>query len=362
MNPELSPSPRETPAVSHTASSLPHSISGTLPPLPITNGGRLSCFDDAWERLESVTLSNMLSERHTILQQERNQESTFEARAERAKALISKAGPVQCREQLLEFFRWQLETTPEAPLHTVSQLLHDITLKDRNALSKISDMAESIATSGFVDDKVASDALSNLHRNIRAQSPLSIAPSLISVALATAACHTLHPLLAMGSMVAAGCVIQAYRRAAWARQEYTIGYLEEVFDTHQALSRGEVPTIMGSLRSNFNWDRNERFRADGYMIARTLRLLEVPSSEIREAYAAMASDELENQPLIHLLLKRLDGINMKVSESLAADYRASHEKAGDLARVLDALNACYFTWGKRTARLYQKKMLELLTK
>jgi hypothetical protein len=96
------------------------------------------------------------------------------------------------------------------------------------------------------------------------------------------------------------------------------------------------------------------------MIARTLRILEVPSAVIHEAYATTASVEIQDQPLVNLLVEKLDTIHLKVSGCLAADYLESHKSGGELAETLDALNECYFAWGRRSGRIHQNKMIELL--
>ena len=303
-----------------------------------------------------------MRERGDILGREATQIPPSNAEVEQALRIASHSNPLTCRERLLEFFRWQASTSPTAPLHLASRLLHDSALEETNALARIREIAESIVLSGFVREDVARECVFHAQKDLGGSNPISVAPCLLSAGLATVAYHTLHPLLTAGAIVVTGLKIRAYRDASWARHEYTTGYLQEIFDTHEALSRGEMPTIHGSIRKHFNWERNERFRADGYVVARTLRLLEVPSSEIHTAFATTASVELNNQPLVNLLIEKLNGIHIQMTGCLAADYLASHSKGGKLAQVLDALNECYFTWEKRTARLNQLKMIELLEK
>ena len=362
MNPELSPSPRDTPPSPSLGPSLPdsHALEGKLPPPPVEEGQRLACFDNAWELLESPTFANTILDRHKILRAGLVPDPPKIGELEQATLLIEGLGPFRCRDRLSEFFRWQATATPEAPLHRTSRIIDDRALEEESSLSRIPSIAKSLVTSGFVDATMAGEALSYLHEDIITKNPISKGSSLLSIGLAGAAYHLLPLPLALASMVAAAFVVRSYRTASWARHEYTIGYLQEVFDTHQALSRGEAPTIIGALQTHYTWEGNERFRADGYMIARTLRLLEVPSASIHEAYATTASVELPNQPLTNLLMEKLKAVNLNVSGCLAAEYFESHKTGSSLAKVLDALNECYFIWGRRFGLLYQNKMIELL--
>jgi hypothetical protein len=299
-------------------------------------------------------------ERERILQQEAQEEPISPSQVEHARSLIVALHPLQCREVLYTFFKWQAAVTPDAPLHTTGSLLHDKNLEYRDSVSILSEVAESLTTTGFVSEKVAREAIYRLHDDIIARNPISKAPSLLSMGIAATAWIALPPIMVLCASVAAGIALRAYRIASWARREYTAGYLQEVFDTHKALSQGEIPTIVGALRTHFNWNQNERFRADGYIIARTLRLLEVSSTQIQDAYATTATVELHNQPLMKLLEERLKANQLSLSGCLAAEYLKSYKQEGPLAQTLDALNECYFTWGKRSAHLYQRKMIEVL--
>lgn len=361
MNPELSLPPRDTPPFPSPGHSAPHSqgLEGTLPPPPAEALVPSGCFENAWHLL-SPPLANTIRERKNILKDELGGSSPTVAEIERAKARIQNLQPLRCRDRIVEFLRWQATSTPEAPLHLTSRIIDDRALEDDACLVRIPTIAESIVTSGCVKDDMAREILLHLHEDILANNPLSKGPSLLSMAFVAAAYHTMPPPIVVASMLASAFVIRSYKRATWARHEYTIGYLQEVFDTHTALSRGESPTIIRGLQTHYNWNRNERFRADGYMVARTLRLLEVPSAEIHTAYATTASVELENQPLVNLLVEKLDTIHLKVSDCLAADYLDSHRSGGELAKTLDVLNECYFAWGRHMGRLHQNKMIELL--
>lgn len=299
-------------------------------------------------------------ERQRILNDELGASAELDQKIKEAKARIQNLEPLECRDRINQFFRWQAATTPEVPLHLASRIIDDRALENDASLSRINTIAESLVTSGFVQDEMAREVLVHLHEDILAKNPLSKGPALLSVAFVAASYNSLPPPVVLASMLGSAFLIRAYQRASWARHEYTIGYLQELFDTHTALSRGESPTIMRGLQTHYNWNRDERFRADGYIIARTLRLLEVPSAAIHTAYATTASVELQDQPLINLLVEKLDSIHLKVSECLAAEYLDSHKSCGELAKTLDALNECYFAWGRRTGRLHQNKMIELL--
>lgn len=362
MNPELSLSPRDTPSSPSPGRLAPHSSSleGTLPPRPVEALVPPSCFETAWDLLNSPTLANQLLERQKILKDDLGESADIEELIQGAKAQIHSLEPLTCRDRLIQFFRWQASTTPEVPLHLATRIIDDRALENDNSISRISAIAENIVTCGFLPDDMVRDVLLHIHEDIQAKNPLSKLPALLSMACATAAFHTLPPPMVFASMLGSAFFIRAYQRASWARHEYTVGYLQEVFDTHTALSRGESPTIIRGLQTNYNWNRNERFRADGYIIARTLRVLDVPSAAIHEAYAATASVEIQDQPLVNLLVEKLDSIHLKVSDCLAAEYRDSHKNGGELAKTLDALNECYFAWGKRTGRVHQSKMMELL--
>ncbi len=362
MNPELSPSPRDTPSFPSPGPSSPHShgLEGTLPPLPVEAPIPLSCFEKAWDLLHYPTLANTMLERQQILKNELGESAGMDRNIEEAKACIQNLEPLTCRERIFQFFRWQATATPEVPLHLASRIIDDRALENEAPLSRINAIAESLVTSGFVQEHMAREVLVHLHEDILAKNPLSKGPAMLSMALTAAAYTFLPPPVVFASILASAFFMRAYQRASWARHEYTIGYLQEVFDTHTALSRGESPTIIRGLQTHYNWDRNERFRADGYMIARTLRILEVPSAVIHTAYATTASVELQDQPLVNLLEEKLNSIHLKVSGCLAAEYVDSHKSGGELAKTLDALNECYFAWGKRSGRIYQNKMIELL--
>jgi hypothetical protein len=299
-------------------------------------------------------------ERQQIMRDELGGSAGMDRKIEEAKARIQNLEPLICRERIFQFVRWQATATPEVPLHLASRIIDDRALENDASLSRINAIAESLVTSGFVQDDMAREVLGHLHEDILAKNPLSKGPALLSMAFVAASYNAFPPPIVLASMLASAVLIRAYQSASWARHEYTMGYLQEVFDTHTALSRGESPTISRGLQTHYNWDRNERFRADGYMIARTLRILEVPSAVIHEAYATTASVEIQDQPLVNLLVEKLDTIHLKVSGCLAADYLESHKSGGELAETLDALNECYFAWARRSGRIHQNKMIELL--
>ncbi len=320
-----------------------------------------SCFDRPWENA-SVSLANTLKKRQRILEQHGIGAAPTEEEIQKATERAHKLNALECRQRIVDFLRWQTSTTPELSLHLVSKRLDDKVLNESPSLSIIHEVASRIITSGFVGEETATASLFDFQQEIEAHDRISQCRPLALLAVTGVAYCAIHPLAAIGPALATAFALQAHGAASWARREYSIGYLHETFDTYRALSRGESPTIAEGIAKHFNWDRNERYRADGYMVARTLRILDVPSSEIHKAYETTASVDLKNQPLINLLVKRLETINVTTSGCLAADYRDATTNGGDLAKVLDALNSCYFLWGKRSARLSQHRMIELLTK
>jgi len=337
-------------------------LHGSLPPVPAHVSQQSSCFDTAWELLEAGVLANTIRDRHTALKKKDEIPLPTPEDVASTNELIRNLHPLECRDSIIKFFRWQSTTTPEAPLYYAERLVHNRAPANRTPLSILTEIAESIVASGFVTEKLTRETIHCMHDDIRNRNPISVTPSLLSMGLVAATASTVSPLAAAASGLAAGLFLRAYYRENWARQEYTAGYLQEIFDTHQALSRGETPTIKAALRSHFNWDKNERFRADGYMVARTLRILEVPSAVIHEAFAKTESVERPNQPLVHLLQEKLHEVKMNTSGCLAEDYLASEHSKSDLVLLLDSLNECYFAWGSRSGRRYQMKMIELLTR
>lgn len=335
-------------------------MQGTLPPAVAADKESLSCFDIAWDVVEFPLMANLLAERQAILKGERGLEALSKERINRATEAARSLPPIRGRELIHDFFKWQAKTTVAAPLHLSGRLLYDENPENVSSYRRIPLIAESIVTGGFLSDHLAQEVTYFMRQDLENRSPISRLPSIATFALAAGACCTLPTLVALGPVALAGLVSRDYMNVKWSRREYSIGYIREVFDTHQALSMGNTPTIRDGLQSHFTWNKGERFRADGYMIARTLRLLEVPSEQIHEAFAATASVELQNQPLINLLVENLAKFHLPVPACLAMDYLSARGNHGQLARVLDALQECFFTWGQRSKRLYQEKMIQLL--
>lgn len=161
-------------------------------------------------------------------------------------------------------------------------------------------------------------------------------------------------------MVGVGAVYLGYQRSTWARKEYNIGYLQETLDADRALSRGEIPPLRETLTSHYQWEKGDRFRADGYMIARTLRVLGVPSSDIHNAFAKTASVEIVNQPLITLLAQTLESKGYEIPDCLAEEYLEPHEPDARLAQLIDEEHHSYFVSGLKIRHLHQDKMMEIL--
>jgi hypothetical protein len=335
-------------------------MQGTLPPAVAADKEPLSCFDIAWDVVEFPFMANVLAERQGILKEESGLETLSKERINRATEAAYSLPPIRGRELIHDFFKWQAKTTVAAPLHLSARLLYHENPENVSSYRRIPLIAESIVTGGFLSADLAQEVTCFMREDLENRSPISRLPSIATFALAAGACCTLPTMVALGPVALAGLVSRDYMNVRWSRREYSIGYIREVLDTHQALSMGNTPTIIDGLQSHFRWTKGERFRADGYMIARTLRLLEVPSDQIHEAFATTASVELQNQPLINLLVENLAKFHLPVPECLAMDYLSARRNHGQLARVLDALQECFFTWGKRSKHLYQEKMVQLL--
>ena len=335
-------------------------MQGTLPPAVAAEKESLSCFDIAWDVVEFPFMANVLAERQAILKGERGLETLPKERIKQATEAAHSLPPSRGRELIHDFFKWQAKTTVAAPLHLSARLLYHENPENGSSYRRIPLIAESIVTGGFLSDHLAQEVTCFMREDLENRSPISSIPSIATFALAAGACCTLPTMVALGPVALAGLVSRNYMNVRWSRREYSIGYIREVLDTHQALSMGNTPTIIDGLQSHFRWNKGERFRADGYMIARTLRLLEVPSDQIHEAFATTASVELQNQPLINLLVENLAKFHLPMPACLAMDYLSARRNHGQLARVLDALQECFFTWGKRSKHLYQEKMVQLL--
>jgi hypothetical protein len=363
MHPARYTASQPTPTAFTTLQASPEPpLSASLPPVPVdAHPLDTSCFDAAWE-VSLPPLSHTLSERRRILKEDGLAKAPTEAEVQKATSIAHTLDLLECRVRVVELLRWQATTMPEAPLHLLPQRLENRALSYSPPLSFIPELASRIVTSGFVGEDTARLCLLRLQHGLLARNPISqFLPLALLGATGVAYC-TFHPVAAIGAALATTFALQAHGAATWARNEYSIGYLHETLDTHLALSRGENPTIAQGLAKHFNWERNERYRADGYMVARTLRILDVPSTAIHKAYATTASVDLKNQPLVNLLMNKLETINVTTSGCLAADYLEAKNNGGELANLLDALNSCYFLWGRRSARLSQHKMIELLTK
>lgn len=363
MHSAPSPSSQATPSPFTASHASPESsLSGSLPPIPLESRPLdTSCFDTAWD-VSKPPLSHTLSERRGILKEDGLGEAPTDIQVQKATAIAHRLNPLECRARIVELLRWQNSTTPEVPLHLLSQRIDGEVLNESRSLSFLPENASRIVSSGFVGEDMAKASLVDLQRDLVTSNPISRTSSVILLAVTGVAYCALHPLAAIGPAFATVLALQQYDAASWARREYSIGYLRETFDAYRALSRGESPTIAEGIAKHFKWERNERYRADGYMVARTLRILGVASAAIHEAYATTASVDFRDQPLVNLLLEKLETIGVSTSGCLAVDYLEAKGKGGDLAKVIDALNSCYFLWGKRSARLSQHKMIELLTK
>lgn len=337
-------------------------LSASLPPVPVeAQPLDTSCFDTSWERAW-VSLANTLRERQSILQRSGIGETPTEDQVQKATAIAHTLNPLECRDRVVAFLDWQTDTLPEAPLPLLSERLSDKVLNESPSLSFIPEMASRIITSGFVDEVTARASIFDMQREIEGLDRILRCRPLRLLAITGVAYCAVHPLAAIGPGLATALALLEYGASSWERREYSTGYVQETFDTYLALSRGESPTIAEGIARHFNWAGNERYRADGYTVARTLRILNVPSSQVLEAYKTTVSVDFENQPLVNLLIESLERIGFSTSGCLAADYLDAKRNGGDLANALDALNSCYFLWGKRSARRSQHKMIELLTK
>jgi hypothetical protein len=110
-----------------------------------------SCFDRPWENA-SVSLANTLKKRQRILEQHGIGAAHTEEEIQKATERAHKLNPLDCRERIVDFLRWQTSTRPELPLHLVSKPLDDKVLNERPSLSIIHEVASRIITSGFVGE------------------------------------------------------------------------------------------------------------------------------------------------------------------------------------------------------------------
>jgi hypothetical protein len=173
----------------------------------------------------------------------------------------------------------------------------------------------------------------------------------------------LSPCLAAVTTLATGIVVTRNISAALARSEYNKGYIDEVIEAERALEQGEAPSLQESISQLLDPARSStaaNLRAEGFLIARTLRLLEVPSLVIHEAFVLNRATDIPNQALFTLLKAKLKEQNFNLRGSIVEAYEASRGDPEGLAGTLNALQRCYFSWGNALRPEFQAKIHDLI--
>ena len=95
-------------------------------------------------------------------------------------------------------------------------------------------------------------------------------------------------------------------------------------------------------------------------MARALRLMEVPSKIIHEAFTLNTATDMSNQHLLLTLKAKLKEQHLDFSGSMVDAYEASRGAPEGLAATLNALQKCHFSWGNTMRHELQGKMHDLV--
>ena len=323
----------------------------------------LHCHDEAWELLPWSELSTQLADRRQAI---RNGLTPSPVPREKIEYALDKAdhiSPLSLRESVQAFFTWDLHQHPTTPHLFPRKLTSDDTLCQVNSLERISHLAKHLLTTGHLPVQLNCEAAGFMLLDLSRRSPISIASPLIGGSVTTLATLVHSPYLAAATAIATGIAVAKSLSASTTRNKYNLGYLTEVVDTERSLEKGEVPTIEESLKQLVCIEpssETKHLRAEGFLMARALRLMEVPSKIIHEAFTLNTATDMSNQCLLLTLKAKLKEQHLDFSGSLVDDYEASRGTPEGLAATLSALQKCYFSWGNTMRHELQGKMHDLV--
>lgn len=137
--------------------------------------------------------------------------------------------------------------------------------------------------------------------------------------------------------------------------EIAAGYLMENLDAFNAMFTGSVTDIGYTIHSLFADPKSPEnhgnlWRANGFVIARTLRVLGVSKEDIYEAVRDSITVEDPEDSLMQLLSSTLEGQSIKKPSSMLAPYVdgfAPGEDCTDIYEVLSWMNYVHFSWAAR---------------
>lgn len=340
-----------------------HSDSLILPPRPATPEIGLACYDDAWNILPGSPLNAKIADRREALKHGATPQPISDNALEQALDKTTHVSHLSLREAVQAFFTWELRQHPSTPHLFARQLTSDDTLDQVNSLERIPLLAKHLIATGHLPQPLNQEAGEFMLLDLSKRSRIPLGSRLLGGGAVAYASMAISPYLAAATALATGVVFTSRLSAALTRRNYNLGYIADVIETEQALEQGATPTIDQSLAAILESHPSKGStnpRAEGFLTARALRLLEVPSLVIHEAFAINTATAPSQQALFTLLKAKLKEQYIDLSGSIVEAYEASREQPEGLAATLNALQRCYFSWGNAIRPEFQRKIHELV--
>jgi hypothetical protein len=224
----------------------------------------------------------------------------------------------------------------------------------KEAHAKNMKIAQSLLTTGLLpqeDALRAAQAVGAAIPNYRGKATFIVASMMSAVVISSA--FVAPPWVTAVAVIGGFLFCRGFANRPNIHVEYAAGYVTETLDAFSRLQSGGLQSIKSTLDYYFNDPEfpdayQNGARADGFLIARTLRLLGHSNTEMLQAFQDPRTVNMPNNELVPTVSHALQEQELVLENPLVSAFMNSESPENEpVVALLETMNAAHFAWGAR---------------